>query len=72
MEGALVQSLSVRTSTREPGGDGRLLEAENTFTSGRVQPFGECREHHCDRAREGVLSRYNGVWRRALNVVWQA
>jgi hypothetical protein len=46
-----VQSLSVRTSTREPAGYGRLLEAENTFTSGSVQPFGECREHHCDLLR---------------------
>ena len=45
-ERALVQHLSVLTSARQPGGDGRLTVAEDAFSRGSVQPFGECSEHH--------------------------
>src|SRR5262249_45292099 len=43
-----VQHLSVLASAREPGRNGRLSVVENTFSRGSVQPFGECREHHCN------------------------
>ncbi len=50
-KGAFVQRLSVLTSARQPDGDGCLPVAENPFRSGWVQPFGQCRQHHCDLLR---------------------
>ena len=54
-----------------PARDGGLTEAEDPFGGGCIQPFGERRQDQGDLVR-GVFSRYNGVWRRAVNVVWQA
>jgi len=42
-----VQGLSVLASAGQPGGDGGLMEAENTFSGGSIQPFGERSQHHC-------------------------
>jgi hypothetical protein len=44
----LVQSVRVYTCTSEPGGDGGLSVAEHTPGSGRIQPFGQRREQHCN------------------------
>jgi len=52
-EGALVQGLRMLASARQPGGDGGLSVAEDTLGSGRVQPFGERRQHHPDLLRGG-------------------
>jgi hypothetical protein len=48
---AFVQGLSVLASARQPGDDGGLPVAEDPLGGGRVQPFGECRQHHCDLLR---------------------
>src|SRR5260370_34458023 len=34
--------------TSQAGGDGRLSVVKDPFGSGRVQPFGQRREHDCD------------------------
>jgi hypothetical protein len=47
-EGPLVQGLSVLASTSQPGGDGRLSVAEDTFCGGSIQSKGQRREHNCD------------------------
>ncbi len=60
-QAALIEGLSVRALAREPGGDGGLPVAENPFSHGRVQSFGQCRQYDCDPAREGVFRRYKGV-----------
>src|SRR6266700_6627662 len=52
-EGALVQDLCVRARTRQPGGDSRLPVAEDPFSSRRIQPFGQRREHHGDLPGRG-------------------
>ena len=52
-EEALVQGLRVLPSAGQPGGDGGLTVAEDTFGRGSIQPFGECRQHHCDLVRGG-------------------
>src|SRR5260370_33897869 len=45
---AFVQGLCMFPSTSQPGGDGRLSVVKDPFGSGRVQPFGQRREHDCD------------------------
>ena len=50
-EEALVQRLSVLASASQPGGDGRLPVAEDPLGGGRVQSFGQRREHHDDLLR---------------------
>ena len=52
-EEALVQGVCVLASTGEPGGDGGLSEAEDPLGRGRVQPFGQRREHHGDLVGRG-------------------
>jgi hypothetical protein len=47
-KGALVQALSVPASAGQPGHDGRLSVAEDPFSGGRIQPFGQCRQHNGD------------------------
>ena len=47
-EAALVQGLGVLACTGEPPRDGGWSKAENPRSSGRIQPFGQCREHHGD------------------------
>ncbi len=47
-ERVLVQGLCVLASSRHPGGDRGMTVAEDTFRGGRIQPFGERRQHHCD------------------------
>ena len=44
-EAALMEDLSVPACASEPGGDRRLTIAEDAFSRGSVQPFGECRQH---------------------------
>ena len=43
-EGALMEELSVLACPSEPPRDGRLTLAEDAFSRGRVQPFGQRRE----------------------------
>src|SRR6266851_3572010 len=47
-QGALVESLSVRACAGQPGDDGRLPVAKDPFGGGRIQPFSERCQHHCD------------------------
>jgi hypothetical protein len=44
----LVQALSVPACASEPRGDRRLTIAEDPFSRGSVQPFGQRRQHHGD------------------------
>ena len=37
-----------------PGGDSGLPVAEDPLSGGKVQPFGECRQHHGDLVEEVV------------------
>jgi len=50
-EEALVQGLCMLPSAGEPGGDGGPLVAEDPLSCGRVEPFGQRREHHGDLVR---------------------
>jgi hypothetical protein len=43
---AFVQGVCMLPSASQPGGDGRLPEAENSLGDGSVQSFGQRREHH--------------------------
>jgi hypothetical protein len=52
-EEALVQGVRVLASTGQPGGNGGLSKAEDPFGCGRVQSFGQRREHHGDLVRGG-------------------
>jgi hypothetical protein len=47
-KGALVEGLSVLASTGQPGRDGGLSKAKGPQGLGRVQPFGQRREHQGD------------------------
>jgi len=60
-EGALVEGLSVLPSAGQPGGDRGLTVSEDPLGSGRVQPFGEGREHHCDLVRGSLQTIQGGV-----------
>ena len=57
----LVQGLSMLASARQPGGDSRLSVAEDPLGGGRVQPFGQRREHHGDLLRRGFQTVQGGV-----------
>jgi hypothetical protein len=46
-----MEELSVLASTSQPGGDRGLPKAEDPFGGGRVEPFGESRQHHGDLLR---------------------
>jgi hypothetical protein len=50
-EEALVQGLCMLSSASEPGSDGGLTVAEHALSCGRIQPFGQRREHHGDLVR---------------------
>ncbi len=71
-EGPLVQRLSVLACTSQPPHNRGVSKAEDPRGRRWVQPFSQRGEHYGDRARAGVFDRYNGVSRRALNVVRQA
>jgi hypothetical protein len=60
-EEALMHSVRVLTSTRQPSGNGRLPVAEDPFGGGKVQPFGQRREHHCDLLRGGFQAIQGGI-----------
>jgi hypothetical protein len=53
VEAALMEDLRVSACTSEPRRDGGLSVAKDPFSSGRVQPFGQRREHDCDLLRRG-------------------
>jgi hypothetical protein len=61
VEAALMEELSVPACTSEPGGDGRLPVAEDAFGGGRVEPFGQRRQHPCDLLRRGFQPVQRGV-----------
>jgi hypothetical protein len=52
-EELLVQGLSVLARTTQPGGNGGVSKAEDALGGGRVEPFGQRREHHGDLVRRG-------------------
>jgi hypothetical protein len=64
-EEALVQGKRVLARAWQPGGDGRLPVAEDPFSSRRVQPFGQRREHHDDLPGRGFQAVQGGVTSRA-------
>jgi len=45
---AFMQGVRMLTSTGEPGGDGGLTIAEDSLSSGSVQPFCQRHQHNCD------------------------
>jgi len=69
---AFVQGLCMFPGASQPGADGGLSVAEDTFGSGRVQPFSQREIRTIATCWEGVFNRYKGVCRRALKVVRQA
>ena len=64
-EEALVESVRVLSSTRQPGGNGGLPVAENSRSCRSVQPFGQRREHHGDLPGRGFQTIQGGVASRA-------
>jgi hypothetical protein len=52
-EGALVQDLSMLASARQPRGDCDLTVTEDPLRGGRVEPFGQRREHPCNLMGRG-------------------
>jgi hypothetical protein len=52
-EEAFVQDLCMFPSARQPGDDGGLTIAEDPRGFGRIQPFGQSREHQGDLLRGG-------------------
>jgi hypothetical protein len=64
-EGVLMEEFRVLACSREPPRNRGVSKAEHPPCSRKIQSFGQSREHHRDRAREGVFSRYKGVSRRA-------
>jgi hypothetical protein len=48
-----MEDLSVPACAHEPGGDGGLSVAENSLSSGRIQPFGQCRQDNSNLLRGG-------------------
>ena len=56
-----MQGLRVLASASQPGGDGGLPIAEDPLSGRRVQPFGECRQHHCDLTGGSFQTAQGGV-----------
>ena len=52
-EEALVQGVRVPTCTSEPPRNSGLSKAEDPLGGGRIEPFGQSREHHGDLVRGG-------------------
>ena len=52
-EATLMEDLCMLACASEPGSDGRLSVPEDPFGGRSIQPFGQCREHHCDLVRRG-------------------
>ena len=50
---AFVQGVCVLASASHPGGDSRLSVAKDAFSRGRIQPFGQRRQHDGDLLRRG-------------------
>lgn len=60
-EAALMEGLSMLACASEPGGDGRLLVAEDPFGGRSIQSFGKGREHHGDLVGRGFQPVQRGV-----------
>jgi hypothetical protein len=71
-KGALMEDLSVLGSACEPPPNGGVSNAEDAFSRGWVQPFGQREIRTMATLEEAVFSRYKAVSRRALKVAWQA
>ncbi len=56
-----MQSLSVLAGAGQPSDDSGMTVAEDPLCSGRIQPFGERRQHHCDLVRRGFQTVQGGV-----------
>src|SRR5712692_9501096 len=48
-------------SAGQPGGDSGLTVAEDTFSGGSIQSFGERSQHHSDLVRGGFQAVQGGV-----------
>jgi hypothetical protein len=60
-EGALVQRLSVLPSASRPPGDGGLSVAEDSFSGGDIQSFGQRRQHNGDLLGRGFQTIQRGM-----------
>ena len=60
-EEALVQGVRVPACTSEPPRNSGLSKAEDPLGGGRVEPFGQRREHHGDLVRGGFQAIQGGV-----------
>src|SRR5438128_6413314 len=60
-EEALVQGVRVPTCTSEPPRNSGLSKAEDPPGFGRIEPFGQSREHHGDLVRGGFQAIQGGV-----------
>src|SRR5258708_14209389 len=60
-EEALVQGVRVPTCTSEPPRNSGLSKAEDPLGGGRIEPFGQSREHHGDLVRGGFQAIQGGV-----------
>ncbi len=60
-EEALVQGVRVPTCTSEPPRNSGLSKAEDPLGGGRIEPFGQSREHHGDLVRGGFQALQGGV-----------
>jgi len=45
----------------QPESDGGLMVAEDPFSGGRIETFGECRQHRCDLMRRSFQVVQGGV-----------
>ena len=60
-EEALVQGVRVPTCTSEPPRNSGLSKAEDPLGGGRIEPFGQSREHHGDLLRGRFQAIQGGV-----------
>src|SRR5947209_6881496 len=58
---AFVQGLSVQASASQPPRNRGLSKAKDPLGGGRVEPFGQSREHHSDLLRRGFQAIQGGI-----------
>ena len=68
----LVHGLSVHASTGQPSSDDGMMVAEDTLGGEGIQPTSRAQSAPLRPGTGGGFQTMQGVWRRALNVVWQA
>jgi len=71
-EEALEQGVRVPTCTSEPPRNSGLSKAEDPLGGGRIEPFGQSREHHGDLVRGGFQAIQGGVASGTACAPWHA